>query len=260
MAAATASDATETKVTSLKRKLSNVETIQTISITISENNAKRVRHVEQETQDDKQRDVDLRETAAPLLPKTTTATTTPAPDSRPLFFYGHHRNRAGTHIYSQLWPCTFKDPDENVYICTEQYMMAKKALLFNDKLVHDAIMKSKSAKDQKQLGRKVRGFDETVWSNHRLDIVTEGNWLKFSQNKAFGDLLCSTGDRLLVEAAPHDKIWGIGMNEHQAKRVHQSEWPGLNLLGVALGRTRSRLLMSSSSTTTTAITTTTTTK
>ena len=45
------------------------------------------------------------------------------------------------------------------YATAEQYMMAKKALLFKDYEIYDRIMKEKSPRKCKALGKKVQGFD-----------------------------------------------------------------------------------------------------
>jgi ribA/ribD-fused uncharacterized protein len=43
--------------------------------------------------------------------------------------------------------------------------------------------------------------------------------------------LIDTKDSILVEASPYDKIWGIGLDEKDAKI---KIWKGENLLGNAL--------------------------
>lgn len=74
--------------------------------------------------------------------------------------------------------------------------------------------------------------------------MREGNLLKFRQNQKLLDLLLATGDNVLVEASPRDKIWGIGMGEKKARTIaggeEEKKW-GLNLLGVALMETRDLL-------------------
>ena len=44
--------------------------------------------------------------------------------------------------------------------------------------------------------------------------------------------LLGTGERMIVEASPLDRIWGVGFGEKRALSVKQS-W-GLNLLGRVL--------------------------
>lgn len=49
----------------------------------------------------------------------------------------------------------------------EQYMMAKKAKLFQDEETLEKIMKSKHPKQIKDLGRQINNFDESVWTKNR---------------------------------------------------------------------------------------------
>jgi ribA/ribD-fused uncharacterized protein len=58
--------------------------------------------------------------------------------------------------------------------------------------------------------KKVRNFDAETWNKHARDIVREGCLLKFKQNPEMREVLLNTGDATLVEASPHDAIWGIG--------------------------------------------------
>lgn len=73
-------------------------------------------------------------------------------------------------------------------------------------------------------------------------IVVEGSILKFEQNKELKQKLMDTGESVLVEASPRDKIWGIGLGEKKAKLTARSKegW-GLNLLGVALMKARNEM-------------------
>jgi ribA/ribD-fused uncharacterized protein len=118
-------------------------------------------------------------------------------------------------------------------------MMYHKAILFNDQDVADQILTSNNPAAVKQLGRRVHGFDEEQWKTHSSDIVRRGNLLKFTQNPELKALLLATGDKILVEASPSDKIWGIGKTEANAM-ANKDEW-GLNLLGDALTKVRQQL-------------------
>jgi ribA/ribD-fused uncharacterized protein len=61
---------------------------------------------------------------------------------------------------------------------------------------------------------------------------------KFSQNQNLKDYLVATGDAILVEAAPRDRLWGIGMGENNPDIADQNKWNGRNLLGKALMQVR----------------------
>ena len=51
----------------------------------------------------------------------------------------------------------------------------------------------------------------------------------------------STGDALLVEASPTDRIWGIGMDARAEGASVPSQWRGSNVLGWALMEVRKTL-------------------
>jgi len=139
--------------------------------------------------------------------------------------------------------------DRIYYRSAEQFMMAEKARLFNDTKSLEKIMGEKSSMIIKRLGRAVKNrngekwtsIDMKKWDDVRFDVVVRGNFAKFSQNDELKEYLLSTGDALLVEASPKDKIWGIGLDAAMAARMPEKDWPGQNLLGKALMRVRERL-------------------
>ena len=49
---------------------------------------------------------------------------------------------------------------------------------------------------------------------------------KFTQNPSMKAFLLSTGDSVLVEASPLDKIWGIGLKMEDSKAMNEHEWRG----------------------------------
>lgn len=124
--------------------------------------------------------------------------------------------------------------DDFRYFCVEQYMMAQKAKLFHDSVRYTAILRANSPKDCKALGKQVTPFDAKVWDAVKYDIVKTGNKAKFEQNPDLMNLLLSTGDRIMAEASPKDKIWGIALDAETAKHINPEAWPGQNLLGKIL--------------------------
>ena len=121
-------------------------------------------------------------------------------------------------------------------------MMASKARLFGDRAAIDRVLASDDPGAAKAAGRQVRDFDETLWRGRRFDIVVAGNLAKFDQNAEIRDFLLGTRSRVLVEASPHDRIWGIGLSEKSPAATNPFLWKGLNILGFALMEVRDRLL------------------
>ena len=119
--------------------------------------------------------------------------------------------------------------------------MAEKARLFGDEEARQAILRAGHPGEAKKHGRLVRGFDEAVWVAERFGIAVRGNLAKFGQTDELRRYLLSTAPRVLVEASPYDRIWGVGLSPSE-ERVHRpSDWRGQNLLGFALMAVRRQL-------------------
>lgn len=119
--------------------------------------------------------------------------------------------------------------------------MLQKALLFSDPEIAQRVIEITGTTKTdmaavKSLGRKVSDFSEEIWVAERERIVLEGSVHKFRQNPELRAKLIATGNKMLVEASPRDRIWGIGYGAKNAIAM-QDKW-GLNLLGKALVETR----------------------
>ena len=146
---------------------------------------------------------------------------------------------------SQWYPAGF-NIDGIHYPTAEHYMMAEKARTFADYQALQNILASQSPAEAKQIGRSVRNFDAKHWAGLSVDAVYRGNLAKFSQNPALYDYLLATGDAVLVEASPYDRIWGIGLEETHPAATQPAQWRGTNLLGFTLMRVRQTLVADSS--------------
>ena len=67
---------------------------------------------------------------------------------------------------------------------------------------------------------------------------------KFGSDPALKTYLAGTAKRVLVEASPMDRVWGIGLAADSEFAEEPSRWRGLNLLGFALMEARPRLMTS----------------
>jgi ribA/ribD-fused uncharacterized protein len=162
---------------------------------------------------------------------------------RYLLFWGHQpppAGGAGKGCLSQWWPAAFT-VDGVSYASAEHYMMAAKARLSGDAETAGKILAAPHPGAAKALGRQVRGFDEECWAEHRFEVVVTGNMAKFGQHRQLRDFLAGTGSRVLVEASPLDRVWGIGLAAEDERAGSPERWPGLNLLGFALMEVRHRL-------------------
>lgn len=135
--------------------------------------------------------------------------------------------------FSNWYRCSFVI-DDFQYFCVEQYMMAQKAKLFHDAENYTKILRANTPKGCKWLGKQVTPFDAGQWDAVKYKIVKAGNRAKYEQNPELKTLLLSTGDSILAEASPYDKVWGIEMDAQTAAHTASSRWPGENLLGKIL--------------------------
>lgn len=159
-----------------------------------------------------------------------------------LFFWGHTIQKCGPKAYLSNWyPANFVNEEGVSFSSSEQYMMWRKALLFNDQKNAEKILCTSKPGACKKLGRQVQNFDQDVWSKHAIDIVYDGCLLKFRQNKEMKEFLFTTGTKIIAEASPFDKVWGIGLSASSPKALSEETWKGTNWLGIALMRVRDTL-------------------
>lgn len=123
--------------------------------------------------------------------------------------------------------------------CAEQFMMYCKAGRFYDREAQRRVLATDDPKEQKRLGKLTAGFWDASWDKVKSAVVEAGNIAKFGQNPKLRRKLLATGDRLLVEAASRDRVWGIGYTAKHAMSYRQ-HW-GENRLGKALMAAREHL-------------------
>lgn len=120
-------------------------------------------------------------------------------------------------------------------------MMYAKARLFNDLETAQKILNATHPKEQKRLGRQVQGFDQDLWDDRKVGILRAGLREKFRQSQELNRVLLGTGDSMLVEASPYDRIWGVGLGMNDPRILNPENWQGENLLGQVLMQIRSEL-------------------
>lgn len=132
-------------------------------------------------------------------------------------------------------------PKRVIFSCVEQGMMYGKALLFGDHQVAEEILATTSPAKCRELGRKVKGYNEDVWSSIRYKYVRMLVYEKFRQNSQLREILLGTGNYVIVEAAHYDKIWGVGLHVASPDIKNPDKWKGQNLLGKCLMDSRALL-------------------
>lgn len=146
---------------------------------------------------------------------------------------GFHNSDEEYGFLSNWYPTVFYIRGQR-FTSMEQYMMYRKARLFQDLSAANLILQTNDVAEIKKQGRKVHGYDDLYWNGVRQLVVYEGLLEKFSQNADLKEELLNTGDAILAECAVKDRIWGIGLSMNDPNRLDITKWLGKNLLGYAL--------------------------
>ena len=145
----------------------------------------------------------------------------------------------GKDIYSNFHLCNINF-NGITFFCAEQALMYYKAKLFKDTDIAILILKNNNPREIKQLGRKVKDFDEDIWLKERDDILFRILYQKFYQHQYLKNELLKN-NKILVEASPYDKIYGVGLSENDDNILNSENWKGENLLGYTLMKVREEL-------------------
>lgn len=125
------------------------------------------------------------------------------------------------------------------YWCAEQYMMHRKALLFNAEKTAERIMSETDQRTIKQLGqREIPGYVDHIWDSECQKIMRIGLYNKFTQNDELKRMLLATRDSILAECSVNDHKWGIGLDISDGRINQPHKWCGRNLLGYILMKVR----------------------
>jgi len=154
-----------------------------------------------------------------------------------------------TDFMSNFYRCKNAFPvleleDSPLFTNSEAVFMLYKAIEFDDdQAVHDIIKVRHNALDCKKIGRRIKFFNDADWANVREERMFNACLSKFAYNNDLAERLLATGDKILVEASPYDRVWGIGLAEGDSRALDPTKWVGLNLLGKVLMRVRNILRM-----------------
>jgi ribA/ribD-fused uncharacterized protein len=139
------------------------------------------------------------------------------------------------------WTPTPFETSAGEFGSAEQHFMHAKAMLFGDHAVADRIMRTASPGQARELGRRVRGFQEEMWIAKRIRLMEEANRDKFCALPELSAYLLSTWPAVLVQASALDTVWGSGLDLDDPFLPRPGEWPGRNLVGFSLMKVREEL-------------------
>lgn len=121
--------------------------------------------------------------------------------------------------------------DGHIFHSSEQLFMYMKAVFFKDIETAKDILNSKTPREAKALGRKVRNYDDKLWDKNRDHCMIMTLMAKYISCPKFKEFLLKHKDKTFVEASPYDKIWGIKLSEDDPRALNPETWRGENRLG-----------------------------
>lgn len=128
------------------------------------------------------------------------------------------------------------------FATAENFMMWRKGQVFGLSPQVLAQIVAAGPNEAKAIGRTIPNYDNARWHAVARGHVTEGNRAKFGQNPAALRTLLDTAGTTLVEASPHDRVWGIGLYEQDRRAQRRETWLGSNWLGEVLTALRDEFL------------------
>lgn len=148
-----------------------------------------------------------------------------------------------SNFYKRSFTLPLADGTPYIFTCVEQYMMYAKACHFGDAKTAQKILDLGDvfALQYKKLGRQVKPFNDKEWSKVAPGVVKTAVKAKFEQNEDLKRYLIHTGEKVLVEDSPYDRIWGSGVAARDKTFKNPAQWPGLNQLGFILMDVRDEL-------------------
>lgn len=153
-----------------------------------------------------------------------------------------------THVYfwtnwlSNFKVCKVHDRQINVvFNSTEQAYMWRKAYFFGDEDTMKKLERDITPREAKNLGREVADYKDDLWDCVRYGYMVYVNYLKYTQNEDLRNKLLATENKVLVEASPNDKVWGVGLCANDPLILDDKNWTGKNLLGKALMDVRKKI-------------------
>ena len=194
----------------------------------------------------------------PKLNKKVISTDSPIVEVRYLEDAGWKRDYYGvvrcsdTHAYffevipfSNWWASEpYIEYDGKHFTSSEHLFMYFKAIHFGDDEIADKILRAKSYKQAKSLGRKVKNYTDAEWMRVGSDYMYKAVEAKYQSDKVFRDALMDDAYKGLtfVEASPFDNKWGIKRAATDDVVLGKMKWLGSNLLGQTLTRLRDNKL------------------
>ena len=125
------------------------------------------------------------------------------------------------------------------YANMEQFLVSCMAKTFEDHDIMQQVQDTHDPIEVKHLGKRIQNFKMEIWRKKVDAVLQEGLYAKFDQNQELKAALLNTGHSTIVEANPHDQMYGVGLSLRDNRVFDPEQWRGENLMGRALMQVRS---------------------
>jgi ribA/ribD-fused uncharacterized protein len=146
------------------------------------------------------------------------------------------------YVFSNHYPARFV-VEGITYNSAEQYYMRQKALFFGCTSSAERVLRMSNPSMMKTLchGSRLPAFNSDVWEMVSEKVMATACAAKFRQNDNLRKCLLETGSALMVEAAPRDFTWGVGLSLDDERLLDRTKWKGKNRLGNLLTQLREEI-------------------
>ena len=139
-----------------------------------------------------------------------------------------------------------EEPYRDFWFCSaEQYLMAMKALLFDNLRIFWDVMATRSPSEADAIAAdgNFANFDQARWEECLTQFVYDANMHKFSQGGELREsLMKAPRSAIFAYTTDKDMLLGTGLPSRDKNNYVPSKWPGVNILGLALTAVRDELL------------------
>jgi hypothetical protein len=132
---------------------------------------------------------------------------------------------------------------DKIFTNSEQIFMFLKAVYFHDtETAEEIVNNGQIPRTAKDLGRKIKGYNEEEWAKVREHMMYNAIMLKFQSSEELKQKLIDTYPKTLVEGTPMDPVWGVMIKWDDDRILDEKNWKGQNLLGKVLMDVRRDLM------------------
>lgn len=137
----------------------------------------------------------------------------------------------------------------HVIVCSEQAIMIIKAIIMKDYTTVEDLLNINNPSSEtndndikifckriKEIGRRIKNFNQKIWNNYLPEIVIRILLEKFRSNNMKSLIMQDITDvqSVFAEAASYDNIWGIGVDDKELEAHRIISWKGYNMLGYGI--------------------------